>query len=241
MRVMTDLVKENLDWAAAVATALLTLMSFFAEGRKSLKAGWRGGVSLLRMIAVPLWAPWWMVSKVRALLERSERRDVEFAAFKENVESRLGQLAAELDYNGGNSLKDKVTTQEGYRAHEFRMQPRPAFTFDAAGMLVEASDALCHLLGVADKRLLQGLNWKTFLYMEDAGPLFASLLAATGAAANFRWRSHWVDAHSAARGAWEILAGPVLVKPDGRKLYAAVLRPVDDEARQIAACEGWES
>jgi hypothetical protein len=240
MRVMSDL-KDNLEWVAGGMTALLTVVSFFADGRKTLRAGWKGLLWMLRMVAVPLWAPWWMVSKVRALIERSERRDVEFAAFKANVESCLGQLAAELDYNGGNSLKDKVTTQEGYRAHEFRMQPRPAFTFDAVGLLVEASDALCHLLGVADKRLLQGLNWKTFLYTEDAGALFAALLVATGAAANFRWRSRWVDAHSASRGAWEILAGPVLVKPDGRKLYTAIMRPVDDDARRIAAAEGWES
>lgn len=210
--------KNGVEVLAAILGGVMVIASFFAEGRKTLRSAGRGLWWMLGVATVPLRAPW-MVPKMLAMVQG---------------------MRAELEFNGGSSVKDVVTMDHGVRIHEFRLQPRPGFICDEKGAFSEVTDALIRLVKETDRARLMGQNWRNFIYNEDVAQVVASLLGQAATGSDFRWRCRWTDGMDA-RGTWEMILTAVLKKPDGRVRYIGTLRPVDEVARGIAQRNGWHA
>jgi len=211
-------IKDGIEWFAAVVGAVMVIASFFAEGRKTLRAAGRGVWWLLGVITVPVRAPW-MVPKMLSMVE---------------------SMRAELDFNGGGSVKDVVTMDHGVRMHDFRLQPRPGFICDEKGAFSEVTDAMIRLVKETDRSRLLGQNWRNYIYNEDIAKVVDALLGQAASGADFRWRCRWTDGEEA-RGMWEMILTAVLRKADGRVRYVGTLRPVDEIAKGIAQRNGWHA
>jgi PAS domain-containing protein len=157
-------------------------------------------------------------------------------------------VKAEVMYNGGGSMKDIVAglrsaqqRQENYRRQDFWSQGRPALELDGDGHVNLSSEAMLRLFHVSSPEDLHRRSWLRFLDSEEVDEFLSAFISTARADSMFRFEIGIRGSQGEDRGRWVFRAVPI--KPDigGTKLYSGHWAPIDEQARQIAARNGWGS
>lgn len=161
----------------------------------------------------------------------------------ERIAEDLGEVKAELKFNGGGSVKDKVVRMSNFLDNEFWLRPQPVFMCYDDGTNAQVSEAYCHLVGVRSLEELRAMNWRIFVVAEDL-PGYDELWERAlehkqGVVATARFQTQLQEP----RGRWRIRVVPVSAeggRPDGRFLFAGYFSPADEVARTIWEDNEWQ-
>jgi len=172
--------------------------------------------------------------RVRAWVARAWRWMFSGRAVQRQIAEDVGFIKKEMQFNGGNSIRDIVVIQVNRQKGQFWRSARPSIEIGQFVQVQLVSESACHLFGVADPQQILSRNWLNFI----SGRVDEFLIAFENAmrfhsGINFHLPIRADDGTD--RGTWEIRLSPITAQDSARPLYSGYFKPVCDTAKAIAA------
>ena len=146
---------------------------------------------------------------------------------------KVTKIEKEMQYNGGNSIRDIVTIQVNRQKAQFWRSARPSMEMGRDVQVQLVSESLCHLFGVADPQQVLSRNWLNFI----SGRVDEFLIGFENAVRfhsgiNFHLPIRADDGTD--QGVWELRLSPITAPDSVRPLYSGYFKPIDARAQEVA-------
>lgn len=172
----------------------------------------------------------WLYRFLRQPLVR-ERKEM-----REDMDELLKMVRAikqDLEFNGGNSIRDMVVVQVNRQRADFWRSLKPSFEMGKDADVQIVSESACHLFNVADPLELRSRNWMNFVCCGLDGFLTA-YKNALEFNSSVNYPMDLQDFDNNPRGRWELRLTPITPGKSARPVYTGYLKPLCPLAKKVA-------
>lgn len=144
-----------------------------------------------------------------------------------------------VGFNGGGGILDRLEYIAGYNTSEFWLKNHPGFSLDGDAKLIDSTHAFCLLLGVNDKDMVVGGNWKSFLDKREIKEFIEEYKTVSAKRDIFRRQIAFSDVYGNNAGTWTVIGNPLCSEKARAIRYMVMLYPFGDAAKAKAQANSW--
>lgn len=153
----------------------------------------------------------------------------------DEILKKVTAIERELNFNGGNSIRDIVVMQHNRQKEQFWRSLRPSLEIDGDAMVNLVSESACHLFDLADPEELYRRNYLRFVDGGRVGDFLNAFKDTVASRSRFTFVMPLKCIRGNPLGMWEIRLSPLTQPGMSKVLYSGYFKPVCDKAKEVAA------
>lgn len=153
----------------------------------------------------------------------------------DEILKKVTTIERELNFNGGNSIRDIVVMQHNRQKEQFWRSLRPSLEIDGEAMVNLVSESACHLFDVVDPDELYKRNYLRFVDGGRVGDFLNAYKETIASRSRFTFTVPLKCIRGNPLGLWEIRLSPLTQAGMSRILYSGYFKPVCEKAKEVAA------
>lgn len=155
------------------------------------------------------------------------------------VATDVKQIKEEVRFSNDSSTKQEVALLKKRQFLDFWRSARPSIEMDSDAQVIHVSESLCKLMGVYTPADLYLRNWLRCVEAGRVDEFLSAFIETVKFKSDFDFVFSIQTKDGDNRGHWKLIMSDVTPPGYSKTIYSGYFKPLDDEAKKVAAELHW--